>query len=347
MTLWFFRLTVVILSPVLGWYTVSSDWRGIAAGVGAALFVIGVEIFMEHVPLGHLLYGALGGGLGFIFAVLINEVVLHVNEPRLSGYMSKASPFVFLVLPFLGAVISVRRQQELDELERGEGPVKGGKRRGQDVKVIDTSAIIDGRVADVFETKFLTGPLIVGRFILKELQDISDSSDSMKRARGRRGLDILQRLQDHPDIQVKVYEKDYPEIKDTDGKLVVLARELEAKIITTDFNLNKVASLQGVTVLNVNDLANALKPAVLPGEHMTIYIAKEGKEKEQGVGYLDDGTMVVVEEGRRLVGKKVDVMVSSVLQTSAGRMILPRPKSATTGTPRREAGYRRDHRGRR
>src|SRR5205807_6597242 len=178
----------------------------------------------------------------------------------------------------------------------------------------------------VFETKFLTGPLIVGRFVLKELQDIADSSDTMKRARGRRGLEILQRLQEHPEIQLKVYEKDYMDVKDTDGKLVVLARELGAKIITTDFNLNKVASLQGVSVLNVNDLANALKPAVLPGEGMVIYIAKEGQEKEQGVGYLDDGTMVVVEEGRRLVGKKVDVMVTSVLQTSAGCLIFTKLK---------------------
>ncbi len=326
MTLWFFRLTVIILSPIIGWYKVSSDWKGIAAGVAAALFVIGVEIFMEHVPLGHLLYGALGGGLGFIFAVLINEVILRVNEPRLTDWMAKASPYVYIVLTYLGAVIAVRRQQEVEDLDRGDLPIKGGKRRGQDIKVIDTSAIIDGRVADVFETKFLTGPVIVGRFVLKELQDIADSSDAMKRARGRRGLDILQRLQDHPDIQVKVYEKDYPEVKDTDGKLVLLARELDGKIITTDFNLNKVASLQGVTVLNVNDLANALKPAVLPGEGMVIYMAKEGKEKEQGVGYLDDGTMVVVEEGRRLVGKKVDVLVSSVLQTSAGRMIFTKIK---------------------
>jgi uncharacterized protein YacL len=225
----------------------------------------------------------------------------------------------------------VRRQQELDAIDRGEISTKGARRRGQDIKVIDTSAIIDGRIADVFETKFLTGPVIIGRFILKELQDIADSSDSAKRARGRRGLDILQRLQEHPDIQVKVYEKDYPEVKDVDGKLVVMARELDAKILTTDFNLNKVASLQGVTVLNVNDLANALKPAVLPGEHMTIFIAKEGKEKEQGVGYLDDGTMVVVEEGRKLVGKKVEAIVTSVLQTSAGRMIFTRLKERDGG----------------
>ena len=207
MTLWFFRLTVIILSPVIGCYKVSSDWRGIAAGVVAALFVIGVEIFMEHVPLGHLLYGALGAGLGFIFAVLITEVFLRMNEPQLTSWIEKASPYVYIVLTYLGAVIAVRRQQEVEDLDRGDVPLKGGKRRGVDMKVIDTSAIIDGRVADVFETKFLTGPVIVGRFVLKELQDIADSSDSMKRSRGRRGLDILQRLQDHPDIQVKVYEK--------------------------------------------------------------------------------------------------------------------------------------------
>ncbi len=326
MTLWFFRITVVILTPIIGWYKVSADWKGIAAGVAAALFVIGVEIFMEHVPLSHFLYGALGGGLGFIFAVLVNEVITRVNEPQLTYWMGKAAPYVFIVLTYLGAVLAVRRQEEVEDLDKGDVPLKGGKRRGVDMKVIDTSAIIDGRVADVFETKFLGGPLIVGRFILKELQTIADSADNMKRARGRRGLEILQRLQEHPEIQLKVYEKDYPEVKDVDGKLVLLARELDAKIITTDFNLNKVASLQGVTVLNVNDLANALKPAVLPGEGMVIYIAKEGKEREQGVGYLDDGTMVIVEDGRKLVGKKVDVMVSSVLQTSAGRMIFTKIK---------------------
>ncbi len=326
MTLWFFRLTVIIISPVIGWFKVSSDWRGIAAGVVAALFVIGVEILMEHVPLSHFLYGALGGGLGFIFAVLVNEVITRVNEPSLTLWMGKAAPYVFIVLTYLGAVLAVRRQEEVEDLDKGDFPMKGGRRKGVEIKVIDTSAIIDGRVADVFETKFLSGPLIVGRFILKELQNIADTSDAMKRARGRRGLEILQRLQDHPEIQLKIYEKDYPEVKDVDGKLVVMARELDAKIITTDFNLNKVASLQGVTVLNVNDLANALKPAVLPGENMVIFIAKEGKEREQGVGYLDDGTMVVVEEGRRMVGKKVEVLVSSVLQTSAGRMIFTKIK---------------------
>jgi uncharacterized protein YacL len=337
MTLWFIRLATIIAFPVIGWYKVSDDWRGIAVGVAVALLIIAIEIFMEHVPLTHLLFGLLGGGLGLIFAVLINEFVLVLHSQHLADIMDKAAPYIYIVLTYLGAIIAVRRQQEVDRLDRGELPAKGSlKRKNSDIRVIDTSAIIDGRIADVYETHFLSGTIVVGRFILKELQDIADSSDTLKRGRGRRGLDILKRLQEHGEIQVKIYDKDYPEIKDVDGKLVSLAKELDAAILTTDFNLNKVASLQGVTVLNVNDLANALRPAVLPGEAMTIFVAKEGKEKEQGVGYLDDGTMVIVEEGRRLVGKKVDVTVTSVLQTSAGRMIFT--KSREGGSRERANG---------
>jgi uncharacterized protein YacL len=326
MTLWFFRIVAIIVGPVIGWFEISNDWKGIIIGVGAALFIIAVEIAIDRVPLNHLLFGIIGAGLGLIFAWFIQEAVLLVNEPRLSDIAHRYGPLVYVVLTYLGMVIAVRRQEEVERLDRGEIPGKGGRRRSADIKVIDTSAIIDGRIADVYETKFLSGTLIVGRFILKELQDIADSADGGKRARGRRGLDILQRLQEHNDIQVKVVDKDYPEVRDVDGKLVMLAREFDAQILTTDFNLNKVASLQGVTVLNVNDLANALKPAVLPGDSMVIFVAKEGKEKEQGVGYLDDGTMVVIEEGRRLVGKKIDATVTSVLQTSAGRMIFTKLK---------------------
>jgi uncharacterized protein YacL len=278
----------------------------------------------------------LGAAVGLIFSVFVNYAVLWVNEPHLSDLSRRFGPLLYLIFTYLGMVISVRRAQEIDSLDRGEVIGGKGRRRGSEIKVVDTSAIIDGRIADVYETKFLSGTLIVGRFILKELQDVADSADAGKRARGRRGLDILQRLQEHPDMQVKVVDKDYPEVRDVDGKLVMLAREFDAHILTTDFNLNKVASLQGVTVLNVNDLANALKPAVLPGDGMVIFIAKEGKEKEQGVGYLDDGTMVVVEEGRRLVGKKVDVLVTSVLQTSAGRMIFTKLKDGG-GAAAREA----------
>jgi len=281
MTLWFIRLATIITFPIIGWFKVSSDWRGIALGVGVALFIIAAEIFMEHVPLTHLLFGLLGGGLGLIFAVLINEFVFVVHEPRLTMLMEKGAPYVYIVMTYLGAIIAVRRQQEVDRIDRGELPSKGARRKSPDIRVADTSAIIDGRIADVYETRFLTGTLVVGRFILKELQAIADSGDALRRARGRRGLDILKRLQEHPDLQVKIYEKDYPEIKEVDGKLVSLAKELEASIVTTDFNLNKVASLQGVTVLNVNDLANALRPAVLPGEAMSIFIAKTVKKKNK------------------------------------------------------------------
>jgi uncharacterized protein YacL len=328
MTLWFIRVATIVTFPIIGWFKISEDWRGIALGVAVALFIIAAEIFMEHVPLTHLLFGLLGGGLGLIFAVLINEFVLVIHSAHLANIMDKAAPYLYIVLTYLGAVIAVRRQQEVDRLDRGELPSKGGlRRKNADIRVVDTSAIIDGRIADVYETHFLGGTLVVGKFILKELQDIADSADALKRARGRRGLDILRRLQEHTDIQVKVYEKDYPEVRDVDGKLVSLAKELDAAILTTDFNLNKVASLQGVVVLNVNDLANALRPVVLPGESMTLYVAKEGKEREQGIGYLDDGTMVVVEEGKRLVGKKVEVQVASIHQTSAGRMIFTKPRN--------------------
>ena len=332
MILWFFRILAIVVGPVIGWFEIAADWKGILVGVGAALFIIAVEIAIERVPLNHLLFGVIGAGIGLVFAYLINAAIVIINEPHILDISKRYGPLLYLVLTYLGMVIAVRHRQEIEGLDRDEPVGKSGRRRGSDIKVVDTSAIIDGRIADVYETKFLSGTLIVARFILKELQDIADSADGGKRARGRRGLDILQRLQEHSDIQVKVVDKDYPDVRDVDGKLIMLAREFDAQVLTTDFNLNKVASLQGVTVLNVNDLANALKPAVLPGDGMVIYIAKEGKEKEQGVGYLDDGTMVVVEDGRRLVGKKVDALVTSVLQTSAGRMIFTKLKD--NGSPR-------------
>jgi uncharacterized protein YacL len=203
--------------------------------------------------------------------------------------------------------------------------------KGQSVesnqKVLDTSVIIDGRIADVCDTGFIEGNLIVPQFILQELQHIADSADSLRRARGRRGLDILHRIQKMSGITVKIVEDDFPKIKEVDAKLVALAKMMDAKILTNDFNLNKVAALQGVPVLNINELANALKPVVLPGETMKVFVLKEGKEQNQGVAYLDDGTMVVVENGRRFIGKNIDVSVTSVLQTTAGRMIFSRPKN--------------------
>lgn len=191
-------------------------------------------------------------------------------------------------------------------------------------KIIDTSVIIDGRIIDVGRSRFLEGDLIVPRFILRELQGIADSADNLRRARGRRGLDVLKQLQQDPNLTVKVVEDDFPDVHEVDAKLIRLAQQLKACILTNDYNLNKVAGLQQVTVLNLNDLANSLKPVVLPGEEMRVQIVKDGKEAGQGVGYLDDGTMVVVDNGRPHIGKTLRVVVTSIIQTSAGRMIFTR-----------------------
>ena len=191
----------------------------------------------------------------------------------------------------------------------------------QNYKILDTSAIIDGRIADIFETGFVEGTLIIPQFILQELVYIADSSDSLRRTRGKRGLDILHKIQKQVDLEVRIIDQDFPKIKEVDAKLVALAKQMNGKIFTNDFNLNKVAELQGVQVLNVNQLSTALRPVVLPGELMNVYIQREGKESGQGVAYLDDGTMVVVENGRKLLNKTTEVTVTSVLQTTAGRMI--------------------------
>ena len=229
---------------------------------------------------------------------------------------------VVLVLTYLGVLIGARRGEWLEParlitLFRAAGP----QRR---YKILDTSVIIDGRIADICETGFLDGTLLIPQFVLKELQLVADSADSLKRNRGRRGLDILQKIQKMSGIEVMISDLDYPEVREVDLKLIELARTLQGKIVTNDFNLNKVAQLRGVDVLNINELANSLKPVVLPGEIMKVFILKEGKEYNQGVAYLDDGTMVVVDNARKMISKTIDVVVTSVLQTTAGKMIFGR-----------------------
>jgi uncharacterized protein YacL len=215
-------------------------------------------------------------------------------------------------------------------------------------KVLDTSVIIDGRIADICETGFLEGTLVVPQFVLRELQQVADSSDSLKRNRGRRGLDILQKMQKIAHVTVQIVETDFPEVREVDLKLIELARRMSGKIVTNDFNLNKVAQLRGVPVLNINELANSLKPVVLPGEVMRVFVIKEGKEAGQGVGYLDDGTMVVVDQARKALGKTIEVSVTSVLQTTAGKMIFcrwldgPPPDESARRDPR--VGDRREPR---
>jgi len=321
--IWIVRLLVIIAGPIIGYFQIAQGAKGILIGTGAAVLVILIEILIEKVALDTMVAGGLGIILGLIAAKLIDYSVALMENPAVETFFRSYSLLIKIVLAYIGMLLAIRKKEELELLDRNI--TLSSKRRGGAVmKVVDTSALIDGRIADISETKFLEGTLVIPGFVLKELQEISDSTDSSKRNRGRRGLDVLKRLQEIKDVSVKVFEKDYPKIEEVDAKIVKLAEELDARIVTADFNLNKVAGVQGIAVLNVNELSNAIKPPVLPGEAMKVFILKEGKEPKQGVAYLDDGTMVVIEDGKKYIGRKVDVMVNSILQTAAGRMIFAR-----------------------
>jgi uncharacterized protein YacL len=327
MMIHFFRGLVILAGPIIGYFKVSQDAKGILIGVAFAVAVIAIEILINQVPLGTMVAGGIGTIIGLLVAFVLEKMVLAMNDPNLIAFFDKYSLLIQIVLAYLGMILFVRKYPEVGQLDR-DILIRSGVGRTQDVKVLDTSSLIDGRVADICDTYFLTGTLVVPHFVLNELQNIADSSDPNRRARGRRGLDVLKHLQESSNIKLNLFEKDFPDLNTVDAKVVQLAKDLSARVLTTDFNLNKVASLQGVTVLNVNDLAGALRPVALPGDNMNIFIVKEGKEREQGIGYLDDGTMVVVEEGRRFIskGKPVEVVVSSILQTSSGRMVFARPR---------------------
>jgi uncharacterized protein YacL len=303
-------------------------------GGAVALLVVFFEMRLGTMPVSGVLGALLGGALGLVVARTIESALFWADSgDRRVAFLHAA---ILLALSYLGLVIGGRHGEWLQPgrllgLFRSSGP----ERR---YRILDTSVIIDGRIADVCETGFLDGTLVVPQFVLKELQLVADSSDSLKRNRGRRGLDILQKIQKMAGVEVLVSDVDFPEIREVDLKLIELARTLRAKIVTNDFNLNKVAQLRGIEVLNINELANALKPVVLPGEFMKVFILKEGKEYNQGVAYLDDGTMVVVDNARRLIGKTIDIVVTSVLQTTAGKMIFgrhiePAAAAQAQGTP--------------
>ncbi|MFB3854994.1 MAG: PIN/TRAM domain-containing protein [Vicinamibacterales bacterium] len=297
---------------------------GLLGNVGFGLLISGVSVLIElrlrQAALTRVLGGLIGGVIGLLIAEGLEAALVWADANE--GPLLFVRVFVMLFLPYLGLVIGVRRGEWLEPsrlvaLFRGAGP----ERR---YKILDTSVIIDGRIADVCETGFVDGTLVIPQFVLKELQLVADSADTLKRNRGRRGLDILQKIQKMAGVEVMVSDVDFPELREVDLKLIELARTLRGKIVTNDFNLNKVAQLRGVDVLNVNQLANSLKPVVLPGEVMKVFILKEGKEYNQGVAYLDDGTMVVVDNARRMISKTIDVVVTSVLQTTAGKMIFGR-----------------------
>ncbi|HEX4546540.1 MAG TPA: PIN domain-containing protein [Candidatus Acidoferrum sp.] len=294
-----------------------------AAGVGLliAIIVLWAELRLRRAALGGLLGGAFGAVFGVFAALLVTLVISRTDEPEpTKSFLEFATLFTF---GYLGLVLGSGRGGEL-HVDSVDGFFRKKASAAESLKLLDTSVLIDGRIADICEAQFLDGVLGVPQFVLHELQMVADSSDPLKRQRGRRGLEVLQRIQKMPQVEVRILECNSPQAGDVDHKLVELARRTGAKIITNDFNLNKVATVQGFQVLNVNQLANALKPAVLPGEPMRVLILREGKEPNQGVAYLDDGTMVVVDGARRMLNKSVDVIVTSIHQTPAGKMVFGR-----------------------
>ncbi len=294
----------------------SSIILGLILGVAFVFF----EMRLERTSLKRLIGAAAGSILGILGALMISHLLELTQIDKTSTSLSFINIGILLLMAYVGLVLGANKGDLLNL--SALGGLFAGERQGRNpIKILDTSVIIDGRIADVCETGFVEGQLVVPQFVLRELQLIADSSDSLKRNRGRRGLDILQKMQKMAAVQVQIVEDDFPHVRAVDMKLIELAKVYEGKIVTNDFNLNKVAQLQGVQVLNVNELANSLKPAVLPGEIMRVFILKEGKEYNQGVAYLDDGTMVVVDNARKMISKTIDIAVTSVLQTTAGRMI--------------------------
>src|SRR5258707_265145 len=289
-------------------------------GVGLGAFIVIIETRLRSTEVTDLLGALIGGAIGLGLSKTIGAALFWANtSDRRVVFLHSV---ILLVFPYLGIVMGARKgewlqPQRLVSRFRDTGPQKR-------YRIPDTSAIIDARIAELCETGFLDGTLVIPQFVLKERQLVADSADSLKRNRGRRGLDILQKIQKMAGVDVTISDIDFPEVREVDLKLIELVRSLQGKIVTNDFNLNKVAQLRGVEVLNINELANSLKPVVLPGEFMKVFILKEGKEYNQGVAYLDDGTMVVVDNARKMISKTIDVVVTSVLQTTAGKMIFGR-----------------------
>ena len=323
MNLLLVRILFIIFSVILGYQSgdfFGNNLLGMGIGLFASIFIILMEVGMRRVSSKGLSSVVFGLILGLIMAKFVGDAFALAKIPEDTLQLIRL--ILTLIFCYLGMVIGYRGKDEFNIII----PYVRLRRQDQreEAVVLDTSVIIDGRIMDICKTKFIDTKLVLPRFVLKELQNISDSSDPIKRQRGRRGLEILNNLQKDAGIRVIINEEDFPDIKDVDTKVVRLAKILEAKILTVDFNLNQVASIQGVGVLNINELCNALKPVVFPGESLKIRLIREGKEHNQAVGDLGDGTMMVVEDARRLIGKEVKVMVTSVLQTQAGRMIFTR-----------------------
>src|SRR5881396_895814 len=316
-----FAITLTLVAYFIQPFGFSGPYT-IVLGLASAIGIIYFEHRLKRATLKRLIGAAVGSIMGIIGASLISHMLTDTVFDTNS--LSFIKLFIFFLMTYVGLVVGANKGDLLNL--SALGGVFGGERPAKKAyKILDTSVVIDGRIADICETGFLDGILVIPHFVLRELQQVADSADTLKRNRGRRGLDILQRIQKMAGINVQFVENDYPQIREVDMKLIELAKEFDgAKIVTNDFNLNKVAQLRGVEVLNINELANALKPVYLPGETMKVFILKEGKEFNQGIAYLDDGTMVVVDNARKMIGKTVESSVTSVLQTTAGKMIFGR-----------------------
>jgi len=323
MGVFIFRILIVALISITGYFFPPfnlSRYYGILTGFLLSVLIVYLETRIRKSQFKVIWGGTLGTFAGVFVGWGLGAIYQSITQEVAATTFIRI--FFLIIMPYIGFLVGTRKHEWLDPTYLSSFFKE--KSTGMSYKILDTSVIIDGRISDICDTAFIEGDLVVPQFILKELQLVADSSDSVKRQRGRRGLDVLDHLQKSSRVSVMISEVDFPEIKDVDSKLIELAKHMDAKIITNDFNLNKIAQLQGVPVLNINELANALKPVVLPGEMINVFILKEGKEKDQGVAYLDDGTMVVVDNSRKMIGQNVEITVTSVLQTTVGKMIFGR-----------------------
>ena len=316
-------LIVILIFAIIFYFLSSFIYKGIIA------IIDGFERNIQKLTVTEFLFGTLGLLVGLVFATLIGVPISRIHFV--------IGPILFILIDLIGALVGIKifikRKDDILNLLTSikKNGIRDKKNKHNEKicpKILDTSVIIDGRIFDICQTGFVEGPLVIPGFVLNELRHISDSADGLKRNRGRRGLDILNKIQKELSIETQIYEEDFPEIAEVDAKLLKLAQVLNGKVVTNDFNLNKVAEFQGVPVLNINELANAIKPVLLPGEEMKVVVMKDGKEASQGIAYLDDGTLIVVEGGRKFISEEIMVVVTSVLQTAAGRMIFAKPKES-------------------
>lgn len=323
MALLIFRVIIIAFLTVAGYFLPFFGLPRVVAAVVAGflgLIIMYLETRIRRAQFKVIWGSTLGTFAGVFLGWFLGSIYRTIASDSTTTHFIRI--FFLVIMPYIGFLVGTLKSEWLNPAYLFRFFQE--KSVGRSYKILDTSVIIDGRIADICDTGFIEGNLVVPQFVLKELQQIADSPDQLKRQRGRRGLDILDRLQRSSQVSVVISELDFPEINDVDSKLIELARQLDGKIITNDINLNKVAKLRGIAVLNINELANAMRPIVLPGETMKVFILKEGKEKDQGVGYLDDGTMVVVDNSRKMIGQTIDITVTSVLQTTVGKMIFGR-----------------------